>query len=98
LPAGGYCQDVQQKDEQIVRVPRFRRERFGVDEFEVDQPRSSGLLVVNDICRRRIAMRPRAVKFVAPELVCAPKFSSSRFQHSPRERAFGQMFPKIFPW
>jgi hypothetical protein len=24
LPAGGYCQDVQQKDEQIVRVPRFR--------------------------------------------------------------------------
>jgi hypothetical protein len=56
LPAGGYSQDVQQKDEQIVRVPRFRRERFVVDEFEVDQPRSSGLLVVNDICRRRIAM------------------------------------------
>jgi len=27
-----------------------------VDEFEVDQPRSSGFLVVNDICRCAIAM------------------------------------------
>src|SRR5437762_10767304 len=30
--------------------------------------------------------------------MCAPKFPSNRFQHSPRERAFCQMFPKIFSW
>jgi hypothetical protein len=56
LPAGGYCQDVQQKDEQIVGVSGFRRERSVVDDLEVNEPRPASFLVVNDICRGRVAM------------------------------------------
>jgi hypothetical protein len=56
LPSGSYRNDVQQKDEQIVGVSRFRRERSVVDDLEVNESRPASFLVVNDICRGRVAM------------------------------------------
>jgi hypothetical protein len=56
LPTGSYRNDVQQKDEYIVGVSRFRRERSVVDDLEVNKSGPASFLVVNDICRSRIAM------------------------------------------
>jgi hypothetical protein len=41
-------------------------------------------------------MRPAAVEFVAPKLMCAPKFGARGFQHPPGQRTLIQMFPETF--
>ena len=56
LPAGGDCQNVHQKNEQIICVPCDRRQRFVVDDFEINQPRPVGLLVIDNVGRRRIGV------------------------------------------
>jgi hypothetical protein len=94
--AGSDCQNVEQKNEQIIRVPRGRRERFVVDDFEVDQPSPARLLVINNVGRRRIGVRPEIAKFVGPELMGAAKLAASRFQHRPRQCATVHVFPKAF--
>jgi hypothetical protein len=94
--AGSDCQDVEQKNEQIIRVPRGRREGFVVNDFEVDQPRPASLLVVNNVGHCRVAMRPPAAKFVAPGLVRAKKLAASRFQHWPSQGVTVHVFPKAF--
>jgi hypothetical protein len=96
LPAGGDCQNVQQKNEQIICVPRDRRKRFVVDDFEINQPRPAGLLVIDNVGRRRIGVRPPIAKFLAPELVGPTKLAASRFQHRPRQCAPVQVIPKAF--
>jgi hypothetical protein len=56
LPAGGDCQNVHQKNEQIICVPCDRRQRFVVDDFEINQPRPVDLLVIDNVGRRRIGV------------------------------------------
>jgi hypothetical protein len=96
LPVGSNCQDVQQKNEQIICMSRDRRERFVVDDFEINQPRPASLLVINNVGRRRIGVRPEIAKFLAPELVGATKLAASRFQHRPRQCATVHVIPKAF--
>ncbi|PYJ29319.1 MAG: hypothetical protein DME90_05690 [Verrucomicrobia bacterium] len=55
--------------------------------FKVDQPRPTGLLVIDHIVRACVAVRPRPAKLIASELMSASEFAASRFHHSPRERA-----------
>jgi hypothetical protein len=96
LLTGNDSYEVEQENEQIISVPRIGRERFLVNDFEVNQPRSASPLVVNDIRRGGVAVRPRAAKLTAPEPMSTAKFVRSRFQHLPRECAAVQMFPKTF--
>jgi len=96
LLTGNDSYEVEQENEQIISVPRIGRERFLVNDFEVNQPRSASPLVVNDIRRGGVAVRPRAAKLTAPEPVSTAKFVRSRFQHLPRECAAVQIFPKTF--
>jgi len=67
-----------------------------MDDFKVNQPRSASPLVINDIRHARVAVRPRAFKFVVPELMSTPNFVRGCFQHLPRERAPTHMIPKAF--
>ncbi|PYK67275.1 MAG: hypothetical protein DME39_05270 [Verrucomicrobia bacterium] len=53
--------------------------------FKVDQPSSAGLLVIDHIVRSCVAVRPRPAKLMAPELMSAPEFVASRFDHFARE-------------
>jgi hypothetical protein len=56
LPTRSDRYDVQQKDEQIVGVPRFRWEGSVVDDLEINQSGPAGFVVVNDVCCSRIAV------------------------------------------
>jgi hypothetical protein len=76
LPTRSYRDDVQQKDEYVVGVSGFRRKRSVVDDLEVNQSGPAAFLIINDVCRGRVAMRPRTVEFLAPKLMRAPKFGS----------------------
>jgi hypothetical protein len=67
-----------------------------MNNFEIDKPRPAGLLVINNVIHAGIPVRPRTAKIVAVEPMSAPEFVGSRFQHSPRERALVQVFPKAF--
>ncbi|PYL41748.1 MAG: hypothetical protein DMF42_09550 [Verrucomicrobia bacterium] len=67
LAGGNDCQDVEQENEQIIGVPRFGPKRFLVNQLKVDQPRPASFLVIDNIRHRRIAVRPGAAKFIAPE-------------------------------
>jgi hypothetical protein len=96
LPAGNDCQDVEQENEQIIRVSRFARKRFLVDEFEVNQPRPISLLVIDNIGHARVAVRPRAAKFIAPKLMNPAIFAPGRFQHLPGQCATVQVVPEAF--
>ncbi|PYK40605.1 MAG: hypothetical protein DME60_07685 [Verrucomicrobia bacterium] len=96
-PAGSDCQDVEQENEQIIRVPRRRRERFVVHDLKVNQPRPASLLVVNNVGHSGVAVRPAAAKFIAPELMRAEKLAASRLQHRPSQGATVHVFPKVFP-
>jgi hypothetical protein len=58
-----------------------------VNNFKVDQPRPASLLVIDHIIGSRVAVRPQPAKLIAPELMSAPEFVASRFDHSPCERA-----------
>jgi len=97
LPAGNDCQDVEQENEQIIGVSRFGRKRFLVNQFEVNQPCPASLLVINNIRHSRIAVGPRAGKFIAPELMSSAKLAAGCFQHLPSQRATVDMFPEAFP-
>jgi hypothetical protein len=44
-PAGSNCQNVEQENEQIIRVPHRRRERFVVHDLKVNQPHLAGVLI-----------------------------------------------------
>jgi hypothetical protein len=68
-------------------VPRFRGQRFVVNNFKIDEPCPIRLFVIDYIVRSCIAVRPRSAKFVAPELMGAPEFVASCFDHLPGERA-----------
>ncbi|HEV8618066.1 MAG TPA: hypothetical protein VGQ70_01100 [Candidatus Udaeobacter sp.] len=96
LPAGSDCQDVEQKNEQIIRVPHRRRERFVVHDLKVDQPRLASLLVIDNVGHRRVAVRPTPAKLIAPELVPAEKLAARRFQHQLSQGATVHVFPKAF--
>jgi hypothetical protein len=96
LPAGNDCQDIEQKNEQIIRVPHRRRERFVVDDLKVNQPRPAGLLVIDNVSHCRVAVRPPPGKFIAPELMRAEKLAARRFQHLPSQGATVHVFPKAF--
>jgi hypothetical protein len=56
-----------------------------MNNFKVDQPRPTGLLVIDHIVRGCVAMRPRPAKLIAPELMGASEFVASRFDHFARE-------------
>src|SRR5439155_24973124 len=71
--------------------------RFLMHNFKVDQPRPTGLLVIDHIVRACVAVRPRPAKHIAPEPMSALEFVASRFDHSPRERPVFQTLPKAFP-
>jgi len=58
-----------------------------VNDFKVDEPRPPRLVVINDIVHSCIAVRPRAAKLIAPELMSAPEFLASGFHHLRRECA-----------
>jgi len=47
-------------------MARFRRKRFLMNDLEIDQARPAGLLVINQIVRACVAVRPWAVKLLAP--------------------------------
>jgi hypothetical protein len=81
------CNYVQQEDQQIIRLPRFRRQRFVVNDLEVDESRSAGFVVIDHVVRSSVAVRPWAVKLIAPELMSAPEFVASCVHHFFCERA-----------
>jgi hypothetical protein len=87
LRVGCHCDQIQQENQQIVRLSRFRGQRFVMNYFKVDQPRPAGYLVIDHIVRPCVAVRPRPAKLTAPELMSAPEFVASRFDDSPCERA-----------
>ena len=67
-----------------------------MDDFKVNQARSARPLIVDDICRSRVAVRPESAKLIAPELMSTPNFVRSCFQHLPRECSPIHMIPKAF--
>jgi hypothetical protein len=58
-----------------------------MNNFKVNQPRTSGLVVINNVGHARVTVRPRAAKLIAPKLMSAPEFDTSRFNHLPCECA-----------
>src|SRR5438874_6329753 len=67
-----------------------------MDDFKVNQTRPACPLVINDVRRGRVAVRPRAAKLIAPELMSAPEFVRGGFQHPPRQRTAIHMLPNAF--
>jgi hypothetical protein len=65
-PVGRQGQYIQKENEQVVCVPRFCGQRFVVNNFEIDQPRSPALLVIKHIVGACIPMRPLAAKLITP--------------------------------
>jgi len=59
-----------------------------MNNFKVDQARTTGFVVIDHIVRSSITMRPRPTKITAPELMSAAEFDASRFDHFACERAF----------
>jgi hypothetical protein len=52
-----------------------------MNDFKVDQPRPTGLLVIDHIGGSCVAVRPGPAKLIAPELMSASEFVASRFDH-----------------
>src|SRR5882724_420485 len=67
-----------------------------MDDLEIDQARAIGLLVIDDVRRRRVAVRPWAIEFVRPKLVGAAKLIRGRPQHPLIERALLHVVPNTF--
>jgi hypothetical protein len=65
-----------------------------VDNLEIDESSTASFSVVNDVCGGRVSVRPAAIEFLAPKLMCAPKFGARGFQHPPGQRTLIQMFPE----
>jgi len=87
---------IEQKNEQVVRLSRRSGQRFLVVNFEIDQPRAIVARFINHVRNAGIAVRPASAKFVTPKFMSATKFGRRRQQHSPRERAAIQMLPQTF--
>jgi len=58
-----------------------------MNNFKVNQPGTSGLLVIDNVGHTRVTVRPLAAKLIAPKLMNASEFDASRFHHLPCERA-----------
>jgi len=67
-----------------------------VDEFKVDQPRAVSFLIIHNVLHARIAMRPRAGKLIAPELMSPAIFAGRCFQHLPSQCTTIHVFPQAF--
>jgi len=94
LSAAHDRQDVEQENEQIVGVSRFGRKRFLVDQFKVNQPSASSLLIVDNVGHAGIAVRPWAGKFIAPALMSPAEFAAGCFQHPPSQCATIHVVPQ----
>jgi len=91
--AGSDCSNVQQKDEQIIRMPRSGWQRFLVNDFKVDPPRPASLLIIDNIAHGCIGVGPPTAELVAPELMGPAQLAARGFQHLPRQGASNQVFP-----
>jgi hypothetical protein len=87
------CNHVQHENQQIIRLPGFRRQRFVVNNFKVDESRPAGFVVIYYVVRSGIAVRPWSPKLIARELMSAPEFAASCFDHSTCESTLFQMLP-----
>src|SRR4029077_12534123 len=65
-----------------------------MNNFKINQPRASGLLIIDHIVHASIAVRPRSTKLAAPELMGAPEFVSCRLHHLPGERPAIEVVPE----
>jgi hypothetical protein len=65
-----------------------------VHDLEIDQTRAPGLFVINNVRHRGIAVRPRAVKFITPELMSTVIFTARRFEHALIQRALVHVVPQ----
>jgi len=68
-----------------------------VHDLEIDQPRTVRLLVINHVGHRRIGVRPRRAKFIAPKLMSAAIFAAGRFEHALVQRPLFHVVPKTLP-
>jgi hypothetical protein len=59
--------------------------------LKVDQPRTIGSPIVNNIVQMRIAMRPPIFELVTPKPVCPAKLSPGGFERTGRKRAVFQV-------
>ncbi|PYL05501.1 MAG: hypothetical protein DME34_11420 [Verrucomicrobia bacterium] len=94
MPNPSFGDEVEQTDDQVVGMTRGRGQRFFVHDFEVDQPRTIGLGIVNHVLHGGVGVRPRPAELAAPELVRAPKFPRRRLHHRARQRALDHVVPK----
>src|SRR5437764_14281694 len=67
-----------------------------MNDFKIDQSRSIGRRIVEDILTGSIAVRPAAAKIIAPEFVCPAKLSGRGAEHSFRQRSAIEVFPQAF--
>jgi hypothetical protein len=56
LPIRCYRDQIQQENQQIIRMSRFRRQRLVMDNFEINEPRPAGLLVINNVIHAGITV------------------------------------------
>jgi hypothetical protein len=85
LRVGRYCDQVQQENQQIVRLSRFRGHGLVVHNSKVDQTSPAGFLIIEHIVCSCVAVRLRPAKLIAPELMSASEFVARRFDHFARE-------------
>ena len=74
-------------------MPRFRGQRFSMNNFEINEARPAGLLVVDNVIRAGVDMRPRSAELIAPKPMRSAQFVTRRFHHFSRDRAVIQMLP-----
>ena len=86
LWVGRHRDQIQQENQQVVCLSRFRGQGFVMNNFKVDEPRPAGLLVIDHVVRSGVAVRPRPAKLIVPELMSASEFAASRFDHFARQR------------
>src|ERR1700746_37205 len=65
--------------------------------LKVDQPRTIGSRIVNNIVQMRIAVRPPIFELGTPESVCPPKLSPGGFERTGRKRAVVQVLAQMHP-
>jgi hypothetical protein len=93
LPVRHRSHHVEQENKQIVRLSRESRQRFFVNDFEINQTCAVAARIVDHILAGAIAVRPAATEFVTPKSVGATKLSRRGDQHSSRQRPAIQVFP-----
>jgi hypothetical protein len=96
LPGWQCSNQIQQKHQQIVCLPRCRRQGLFVVDLKIDQARTICFRFVDYVCHAGITVRPAAPEFVAPKLMGPMQFHRRGPQHPPRQRATINVFPKTF--